>query len=266
MSTQTISTPGGTLNVWTAGTGTPLLFVHGFPLDHRMWQHQLDEFAKTHRVIAPDLAGFGNSHSVSDDHVSLMDDYADDLQIVLDELDVESSVVFCGLSMGGYIAWQFWKKHADRIQGLVLCDTRAIGDDAETKETRQRTARLVLEQGSDPLADMMASKLFSPHVSDDVLAEVRKMIVDASPEGIAAASRGMAERPDITSWLPEIQCPSLLVAGEFDAISTPAEMEEFARHIPHSRFSVIPAAGHMSPLENPHDFNDLLREFLDSLE
>ncbi len=141
-------------NVWDEGTGEALLLVHGFPLDHTMWAGQLEAFSTRYRVIAPDLRGFGGSQS-SDASVS-MEQFADDLAELLAALKINEPVVLCGLSMGGYVALQFVKQHADRLKALVLCDTRAAADSAEAAANRLSMAQRVLSEGAEVAAEAMA--------------------------------------------------------------------------------------------------------------
>src|SRR5437588_1423727 len=147
-----------------------LLLVHGFPLDHTMWKYQLDGLADVARVIAPDLRGFGRSgvtpgtvspDTLSPDTVS-MERYADDLAGLLDALKIGEKIVFCGLSMGGYIAWQFWRKYSSRVAKLILCDTRAAPDTPDAAKTRLTTAERVQKTGTQALAELMLGKLFAP--------------------------------------------------------------------------------------------------------
>ena len=260
-----ITVNGITLAVHDEGTGPPILFVHGFPLSHSMWQPQVFTFAGDHRVIVPDLRGFGES-DVTEGTVT-MEQYADDLLALLDELNVNEPVVLCGLSMGGYIAWQFQQKYADRLRALILCDTRAIADTPEGAENRQRLAKMVIENGSAAVASAMLPNLFSPATGDrdqSVIDELRQTIAATSPQGIAAASLGMAERPDVTPLLSSIETPTLLIVGEDDGISTPEEMKTIADAMPNARLEVIPKAGHMSPLENPKSVNAAIHGFLQS--
>src|SRR5687768_13865152 len=114
----------GQLHYFDTGRGTPLLLVHGFPLDHTMWQVQIDGLAERYRVIAPDLRGFGQS-SVTQGLVT-MQRMADDIAELLSGIKLSEPVVFCGLSMGGYVAWQFALRHRQRLARLILCDTRAV--------------------------------------------------------------------------------------------------------------------------------------------
>lgn len=254
------------LAVHDEGHGPSVLFVHGFPLSHIMWKAQLEAFAGKYRVIAPDLRGFGESDVTSG--TVTMEQYADDLSALLDELRVSEPVVLCGLSMGGYIAWQFHQKYADRLRGLILCDTRAIADTPEGAENRKRLATMVMENGSAAVASAMLPKLFSPETSDKQQAAIDQMrdtISKTAPQGIAAASLGMAERPDVTPLLPEITTPTLLIAGTDDSISPPEEMRSIAAAMPNAAFVEVPNAGHMSPLENPEAVNQAIRNFLQSI-
>lgn len=266
MPLKTISITHGQRQLFDEGEGPPLVFIHGFPLDHRMWQHQLEEFSREFRVIAPDLCGFGGSDSVADNAVLTMKQFSDELVEILLALDLDIPVHLIGLSMGGYILGQFQQDHAMRIASLVLCDTKSTADDEDAKANRLKTARVVLEAGSHQLAEAMGTKLFAPDTPESTLDEMRTMVADASPAGIAAASRGMAERHDFTDQLGTYRVPTLVVAGEHDTISPPAEMREMASQIPQSEFVQIDGAGHMPPLENPQDFNAALRAFLRRVE
>jgi 3-oxoadipate enol-lactonase len=262
-----LSIHGHESSVFDEGNGLPLLFVHGFPLDHTMWRDQLAEFAGEYRVIAPDLRGFGSS-AVGDVAVT-MEQFADDLAAVLDALGVTEPVTLVGLSMGGYVAWQFLRKYRHRLRALVLCDTRAAADSPEAAENRLKVAETVLADGTEALARAMVPKLFAkqkiltrPAVVDDV----RNVILQANPRGVAAAQRAMAARPDATGMLETIDMPTLVVVGEDDVISPAEEMRRMAETIPGSRLVVISDAGHMSPLENPAAFNAALGEFLSGFE
>jgi 3-oxoadipate enol-lactonase len=246
-----------------AGDGPPVLLVHGFPLDHTMWSAQLEELRRDHRVIAPDLRGFGGS-VVSDGAVE-MGRHAEDLADLLDALGVREPVVLCGLSMGGYVAFAFVQRHARRLAGLVLCDTKATADDAAAAEGRLQMAERVLADGNASVAEAMLPKLLGPETlasRPGVVAAVRRMILSAPPRGIAAAQRGMARRPDVTALLARIAVPTLAIVGEHDAIAPPATMRALAAAIPGSRFVQVAGAGHIAPMESPDAVNAALREFL----
>lgn len=266
MTMQKIDTGDLTLNCCVQGDGPPLLLVHGFPLDHSMWRHQIDAFSVSRRVIAPDLRGFGQSEVTSG--TVTMDQFADDIAALLDWLNIVEPVVFCGLSMGGYIGWQFFQRHRRRLKALIQCDTRAVADTAEGVANREKLARLVLENGTEPVAAAMLPNLFAEGPTPDrqaVVEETRQAMLRTRPEGIAAASLGMSLRPDVTDILPAIDVPTLLIVGEDDRISTVEEMRGIAERIPDARFEIIPNAGHMSPLENPEPVNAAIRRLLADL-
>lgn len=248
------------------GQGSPLVFVHGFPLNHALFNAQIPVFADEHRVIAPDLRGFGSS--VETEGTVSMEDFADDLAAILDFLDVKEPVVLCGLSMGGYIAWQFVRKYRPRLRGLVLCDTRASADAPDVVENRLKLAKMVTERGTQPVVEAMLPKAVGAKTLADrpeVLDAVRGMILTSDPSGVAAASRGMANRPDMTALLPAIDLPTLVVVGADDALTPVDEMRDMAAAIRGAQFKVVPEAGHLAPLENPVVFNAVLAEFLDGL-
>lgn len=245
------------------GAGAPVVLVHGFPLDHSMWDAQIEALALRWRVIAPDLRGFGQS-GVTPGTVT-MADVADDLAGLLDALGAAGPAVVCGLSMGGYVAFEFWRRHAARVRALVLCDTRAAPDSPEAAQARLDAARRVLLEGPAFLADSMLPRLLAPGTlaaRPDLADRLRAVIERTDAQGIAAAARGMAARADATPLLAQIACPALVVVGSEDAISPPAEMRLLCAAIPGARFVEIAGAGHMTPLEKPAEVNAALLEFL----
>lgn len=260
---RNIDVSGVRYRVMDDGIGPTILFVHGFPLDHTMWAAQIEEFSKTHRVVAPDLRGFGGTdgalYSVS------MEQFADDLVELLFALQVDKPITFCGLSMGGYIGWQFALRHPQWLGRLILCDTRAAADSAEAAANRLKMADIVVKQGPGPVAVAMMPKLFAAQTAQQnpaLTEQVRQVVMKTNPIAIAAAHRGMAVRPDVSGQLSEIRFPSLVIVGEHDAISPRDEMKTIAQSLPNARFEVIPGAGHMSPMENPVSVNNAIREFL----
>ena len=259
------------LQVVVEGAGQPLLLVHGFPLAHRMWSEQIERLQRHYRVIAPDLRGFGASSlgekTLVDQGIS-MKQFAADLAAVLDKLEIAQPVHFCGLSMGGYIAWQFWKHDPRRVKSLILCDTRATADTEEVAQGREMMAVRVLQEGTDFVAEGMLPKLLAEknRINRPELVEsVRSMIQETSPQTIAAAQRGMAQRPDCTAMLSSIQVPVLILVGSEDAITPVDEMRAIAETIPTSRFVEVPDAGHLAPMENPGVVNEALEEFLEAV-
>jgi 3-oxoadipate enol-lactonase len=250
-----------------SGRGVPQLMVHGFPFDHTMWNGQIAALSDRCRVIAPDLFSF--SGSGQGEGVVTMEQFADGLAALLDALAIREPVVLCGLSMGGYIAFEFWRKHADRLKALILCDTRAAADKSEAAANRLAMADRVLREGPRPLVDSMLPKLFSPLTFAErpqLVEEIERIMMHADPQCIAAAARGMAERRDFTAELKNIRCPTLVLVGADDALSPPAEMQALAAAIPHAQFQILSAAGHLAPLEHPAAANAAIEAFIDGLE
>jgi len=261
---KTVKLRDATLSIADVGSGPTLLLVHGFPLDHSMWRHQLESLGDKYRVIAPDLRGFGASTGATD--TITMDQLADDLADLLDGLDIAEPVTFCGLSMGGYVAWQFWQRHASRLDRLILCDTRAVADTDEAARGRSDMAQRVLSEGATIVAEAMLPKLFAETTireRADIVEATRRVMQATAPVTVAGALRGMAQRPDMTSELPNVDVPTLVMCGEYDVISTVDEMRSIADALPNARFVEVSGSGHMSPLEDPIAVNAAIRSFLD---
>jgi 3-oxoadipate enol-lactonase len=243
--------------------GHPLLLVHGFPLDHTIWQPQIDLFVDHCRVIAPDLRGFGAS-GVTPGTVT-MEQMADDLVALLDAINITDKVIFCGLSMGGYIGWQFWRKYPDRVLAMIMCDTRAIPDTPEVANGRRKLAETTLKNGPSAAAKIMLPKMFAAATWDErpeLVERVRAMMERNPPAGIAAALEGMAIRPDARELLPTIDVPALVVVGEEDSISNVDEMRQIADAIPEAGWVAVPKAGHLAVVENPAVVNEAIAEFI----
>lgn len=258
------------LSYYATGSGMPVVLLHGFPFDHRMWQAQVEALQGSCRVIAPDLRGFGNSSLGSADAVEgvEMAAHSADVAAVLDHASVEQPVILCGFSMGGYVLWQCWRQFSQRIRAIVLCDTKATADVPEAAAGRLKMAEEVVKSGTAPVADAMLPKLLAASTWDsqpEVVEQVEAMIHASEPMAIAAAQRGMARRPDVSGDLPSISCPALAIVGVEDAVSTPGEMKEIVTRLPHGKLVEIPAAGHMSTLENPEAVNEALLGFVGEL-
>ena len=243
------------------GAGTPVVFLHGFPLDRRMWAEQLEALVGHARGIAPDLRGFGETAPAPP---YSMDQYADDVVALLDALAVERAVV-AGLSMGGYVAFALWRRHPDRVRALVLADTRAAADTDEVRERRRLLAALARERGSRAVADAQIEGLVGKSTRrerPEVAQILHRMLAAAPVPGIVGALEAMMARPDSTPTLATIAVPTLVVVGDEDALTPAAEARAMQGAIPGSRLAVIAGAGHVSNVERPAEFNRLLRDFL----
>ncbi len=242
----------------------PLIFLHAFPLNRSMWTGLittlLDE--QRYRLVAPDWRGFGESGLNT--AISTMDLFADDLAALLDALGMEQAIL-CGLSMGGYASFAFLRKYPQRVAGLILADTRPGADTEEARANRENVARLAENQGPEAIADLQVPRLLAGYTREnhpEVEARVRQLIAAATPAGIAAASRGMAQRSDTSDLLAGIHCPTLVLVGEDDALTPPSVAHEYAASIPGAQFTVIPRAGHLSVMEQPEAFLEVVQNFL----
>jgi pimeloyl-ACP methyl ester carboxylesterase len=244
------------------GQGFPVVLLHAFPLNKNMWAEQKLALAHRYRLIAPDFRGHGESTVVEED--STMEQLADDLRALLDELSLDK-VVLGGLSMGGYASLAFYRKYGKRVAALILADTRATADTEEARQGRYELAAVAEKEGAAAVADRMLPKLLGEtthRAKPSVVDRVRQMIVSTPPQGIVGALRGLADRPDSTPLLPRIHCPVLVLVGSEDVLTPPAEAEAMARAIPQAELEIIPAAGHLSNLEQPEVFTRLLADFL----
>ncbi len=250
-----------------AGAGqSAVVLLHGFPFNRTMWREQLSALADARRVITPDLRGHGETEASGE--VSTMEEMAGDVAALLDELGVDRPVALGGLSMGGYVALAFYRLFPARVRALVLADTRPQADTDDARRTRDETARRALTEGMSAVADAMLPKLLAPATlreRPEVVARVREMILSTSPEGAAAALRGMAARRDQTDLLPDIGVPTLIVVGSEDAITPPPVSDDMRRQIPGARMEVIEGAGHVSNVERPAEFNRAVADFLEGL-
>ena len=248
------------------GSGRPVLLVHGFPFHRAQWDAQAEALSKQALVVTADLRGFGASafEPGFTPEVSTMEQHADDLAALLDEAGVKEPVTFVGFSMGGYVAFPFFNRHRRRLAALALCNTRAIADTPDGAAGRATMAAKVLADGPRPLVDGMLPKLLAPDTfakRPEIVERVRALM--QAPRGaIAAALRGMAQRPDSTPLLPKIDVPTLVVVGEHDAISSPAEMRGIANSIRGARFIQLAGAGHMTTHETPAELSRALVEFV----
>lgn len=243
------------------GHETALLLIHGFPLDHRLWAAQLRGLGADLCVVAPDLRGHGKSELTPGPLT--MEQHADDLARLLDQLDIGRAIV-AGLSMGGYIAFAFWRRHPERVQALALLDTRAEPDSPAARANRDATAVRVLQVGAGAIADEMLPKLLAPasQANARIAGAARTMMASQPVAGIAGALAGLRDREDSRPTLSTITVPTLVLTGEADTLTPPADAATLAAAIPAARLVTIPAAGHLSPLENPRAVNAALRDFV----
>lgn len=244
-----------------------ILFIHGFPFDHRMWRHQLTGLARW-PCIAPNLRGARGGDVPSATSAYTVTAYADDLVALLDRAQIRRAVV-CGLSMGGYIIFELLRRHPQRVRAAILCNTKAAADTPEAKLGRDALAAKTQRGGAQAVAAELVPKLLARETQQqraDVVREVTEMIERQPVAGIVGALHALRERPDSTPLLARMTLPVLVVAGADDQIAPAAGMEEMAEAIPGAQFRLVSSAGHLAPLEQPAQVNAALAAFLQTLD
>lgn len=258
---KSLSFDGAKLHWTERGEGPAVLFLHAFPLSGAMWSKQLGALKDAYRAVAFDAPGFGKSAALP--APASMKRYAEAALALLDHLSIERAAVV-GLSMGGYIAFEMHALAPGRVGALVLADTRATPDSPEARKAREATAHAVEDDGPQVLVERMLPNLLSPAAPPALRREAEKLITENAAEGLAAALRAMATRRDFSAALGSIACPTLVLAGDHDTLTPPAEAQAMAKAIPGARFEPLPGAGHLSNLESPKAFDAALRGFLDA--
>lgn len=230
------------------GKGPAVIVVHGFPLDGAMWSGVARALSSQFHVLKPDLPGRGNSEALAPTSV---EGHADFLETILGQL--EGPVGIAGFSFGGYIALALLRRRPEKVRGLALVDTRASADDAAGKAKRDETIAAVRANGVAPLVESMPAKLLSPESLKraDLLERVRRIISRQKPETVEADLVAMRDRPDSNPFLTEIAVPTVVVVGDRDVLTPPADSEAMAAAIPSARLIVVPGAGHLTPMERP---------------
>jgi len=247
------------------GNGPPIVLLHPFPAHHELWHPAAQALQTRYRLILPDLRGHGDSGA--GESPATMEKHASDLARILDQEKI-GRAVFIGVSIGGYILFEFWRRYRPRVTALVLCNTTATSETAESRAARLQAAADVLERGTEPFFESMAAKLMGettrrtrPDLVEGALRMMRKM----SPDDVALVQRGMAERPDSVDTLKTITVPTLIITGDEDNLTGIPAAELMKRNVPGSQQKVIAKAGHYSPWEQSEEVGKLLRQFLDSV-
>jgi 3-oxoadipate enol-lactonase len=247
------------------GAGPPLVLLHPFPANHEFWVPAVRALASRYQLVLPDLRGHGDSDA--GEGPATMAKHAADLVRVLDQEQIRRAVL-AGVSIGGYVLFEFWRKNSGRVAGLVLANTKAQAETAEGRASRLEAATRVLEQGTDAYFESLLPRLLGestrerrPDLVDGALGMMQKM----SPQDVAMVQRGMAERPDSVEVLGTIQVPTLVLTGEEDVLSGVGDAHLLEQHISGSRMTVVAKAGHYSAWEQPEEVGKILRRFLDSV-
>jgi len=256
---------GALLHYDVRGKGPAVLFLHAFPLALEMWDETVQALAGQNQLVRFDARGFGGSAAA--DGPLTMERIADDGVALLDRLGISQAVV-CGCSMGGYAAFAFVRRHAERLKGLVLADTRAGADSPEARSNRAVQAERILKEGATAAVELFLPRLVGETTHrqrPQVIERVAALIRAQPPRSIADALAGLAARGDSTPTLREIRVPSLVLRGDEDLLIPPADAEALQRGIAGSQLASLPQAGHLPSLETPDAFTQRLREFLTTL-
>jgi pimeloyl-ACP methyl ester carboxylesterase len=264
-----------------AGNGPAVILLHGYPFDRSMWRDQIAFLsANGFRVVAPDLRGFGESvaqasvcepseieHRLKSVPLTTMSDMARDVAVLMDELKISRAAI-CGLSMGGYVTFEFVHLFPTRVRALILAGTRAPADNEQEQQVRFQQIEQMLAKGMSGIAEASLPKVLAPRTlaeKSEVVAQLSEMILRTDPQGAAAAQRGMAARRDYSGDLSTIKVPTLIVVGRQDPIRPVVDSEFMQRGIRDSRLEILEDAAHMTNMEQPIVFNQALLEFLGSI-
>ena len=239
-----------------------IIFVHGFPLDHKMWKYQINNLVENYNCISYDIRGLGES-SARDGQFTL-EDLVDDLFNVVSETCTDKPVI-CGLSMGGYICLRAFEREENKFSGLILCDTKSEADSNQVKLGRAVSIRQINNEGVSVFAGEFVPGCFTPSsfktIEEDYL-EILERSKLSDSKGVKGCLLAMAGRTDTTGYLDKIKIPVLVLCGEDDSKTPPAVMKAMAKKIYNKEFHIIKDAGHLSPVENPGEVNKYIEGFL----
>jgi len=248
------------LNVTDLGSGTPILWVHGFPLSSSMYENQLAIRGVEH--VMPDLPGFGQSRPQGGGMT--IDGYARLMVAELDHRGIDRAV-FAGFSMGGYICLAAARLMPRRLCGLILIDTKETADTEEARQGRYASIEKVKKEGVQPIIDSMLPKMLTSDAPPETKVRVREIMSSSTPEGVMAALGAMAGRADSSAVLATIAVPVLIIVGEEDSITPPADAERMTKMIPAARLAHIAGAAHLSTMEKPEQVNLEIAKFVSGI-
>ena len=236
------------------GVGRPLVLIHAFPTDQRLWFVQRVILKKYFHLIILDLSGFGAS-SETDGQAVTMVEYATEVKQLLNQLHISKAIIG-GESMGGYVALAFLQQYPEMTDGLILSDTQSIADTEEAKQKRELMAQTVLIQGTSGLINDLMPKLLSPNASPELRQSLRTILESQTPTGIASALRGMALREDLSQTLTRTNLPILILTGDKDTLISPEQSQNMHALAKNSKLVTLTNAGHLSNLEQPDQWNN----------
>lgn len=242
-----------------SGQGQPLVLIHPFPTDQRIWQPQVKELQKHYRVVTLDLQGFGQA-SPADGQAITMTQYADQVKQVLDKLHIKKAIIG-GESMGGYVSLAFYAKYPDSVSGLILSDTQAIADTSQQQAKRERDAVDALENGTLKQISGFLPKAVAKTTSPALLKQIKSIMTAQAKEAYASGMRGMGLRYDTSSLLANSKLPILIITGDDDNIISPAQSQNMHELAVNSQLVVIKGAGHLTNVEKPAVWNKAVEKY-----
>lgn len=236
------------------GKGTPLVLLHGYPLDHHTWDILATKLEDTFDVILPDLRGFGKSTTVDTPYT--MEDIASDVAGLLDHLGINKAAI-AGHSMGGYVALAFAKRYPERVSGLGLVSTQTPADPQDRKEGRYKSAADVAEKGIDGVVETMTPK-FTP--DEKLQGSAREIMERQQPAAFIGALKAMAERMDASTLLAEINIPVVIIHGDADALIPVDRAREARNAVPNAHFVELKGVGHLPMMEAVKETAEALKQ------
>jgi len=246
------------------GQGPPLVLLHPFPAHHEFWLSAAQAISTRYRLILPDLRGHGDS-SPGEGPAS-MEKHATDILRICDQ-EAVGRAAFAGVSIGGYVMFEFWRRYRERVTVLALCNTRPQAETAESRVARLKTAADVLERGTEPFIESMVPKVFGKTTianRPDLVDAAKRMMRKMSPNAVNLVQRGMADRPDSSPTLKTINVPTLILGADEDVASPLADAELMRQSVARADLEVIPRAGHYAIFEQPQQAGAILRKFFDT--
>ena len=239
-----------------------IIFVHGFPYDHSMWEKQIDALSSSYYCITYDIRGLGESPA--GDGQFTMESFIDDLEFIIDELNLNKPVL-CGLSMGGYISFRAIERMQNKFGGVIFCDTKPEADNNEGKLKRAASIKKINKEGLEAFVNEFVPNCFAESSIKNMRMQYENILFKSAtfdPLGVKGCILAMIGRNDTTGSLNKIKIPSLVLCGEKDKLTPPETMKNLAKNITDSQFILIPGAGHMTPVENPDAVNKAIYEFM----
>lgn len=259
-SQRLIATSRVVMNVVEAGSGPPVLLIHGLGWDHSLWNPTLERFSSHYRMIATDTRGHGESEKPDGPYD--MDMFALDYATLIDALGLKRICVI-GLSQGGMVAQNLALLRPDLVSALVLVSTSCKSDPSLRDNMEARIAAMD-QAGPEAAAMIAAESIFSPAWRGANAAALARFVAWRSAVPMAplnSATRALYDF-NLSGDLPRISAPTLVVAGEEDVLTRPKGMEEIAALIPGAEYRLIANSGHMIPIEQPERLAALLADFL----